>query len=48
MSDASADLNFEKAAELRDRLHAMSQVSGASGGINPSTFLEGDVIAIHS
>jgi len=48
MSDASADLNFEKAAELRDRLHAMSQVSGASGGINPTTFLEGDVIAIHS
>jgi len=48
MSDASANLNFEKAAELRDRLHAMSQVSGASGGINPTTFGEGDVIAIHS
>ena len=48
MSDASADLNFEKAAELRDRLHAMSQVSGASGGINSTTFDEGDVIAIHS
>ena len=48
MSDASADLNFEKAAELRDRLHAMSQVSGASGGINPTTFLEADIIAIHS
>jgi len=48
MSDASADLNFEKAAEYRDRLHAMSQVSGASGGINPTTFVEGDVIAIHS
>lgn len=48
MSDASADLNFEKAAELRDRLHAMSQVSGASGSINPTTFGEGDVIAIHS
>ena len=48
MSDASVNLNFEKAAELRDRLHAMSQVSGASGGINPTTFGEGDVIAIHS
>ena len=48
MVDASADLNFEKAAELRDRLHAMSQVSGASGGVNPTTFGEGDVIAIHS
>ncbi len=48
MSEASADLNFEKAAELRDRLHAMSQVSGASGGVNPTTFGEGDVIAIHS
>ena len=48
MADASADLNFEKAAELRDRLHAMSQVSGASGGVNPTTFGEGDVIAIHS
>jgi len=44
----AADLNFEKAAELRDRLHAMSQVSGASGSINPTTFGEGDVIAIHS
>ena len=48
MSEASAELNFEKAAELRDRLHAMSQVSGASGGINPTTFAEGDVVAIHS
>ena len=48
MSEASADLNFEKAAEYRDRLHAMSQVSGASGGVNPTTFTEGDVIAIHS
>lgn len=48
MSDASADLNFEKAAEYRDRLHAMSQVSGATGGVNPTTFTEGDVIAIHS
>lgn len=48
MSEASAGLNFEKAAELRDRLHAMSQVSGASGGVNPTTFAEGDVIAIHS
>ena len=48
MSEASADLNFEKAAEFRDRLHAMSQVSGASGGVNPTTFTEGDVIAIHS
>jgi len=48
MSEASANLNFEKAAELRDRLHAMSQVSGASGGVNPTTFDEGDIIAIHS
>ena len=48
MSEASGGLNFEKAAELRDRLHAMSQVSGASGGVNPTTFGEGDVIAIHS
>jgi len=48
MSEASADLNYEKAAEYRDRLQAMAQVSTVSGGVNPETFKEGDVIGIHS
>lgn len=47
MSAASKELNFEKAAEVRDRLHAMSQVSGAASGINPTTFMDGDVVGIH-
>ena len=48
MKSASTDLNFEKAAEIRDRLHALSQVSGSASGINPQTFKEGDVIGIFS
>ena len=48
MSEASANLNYEKAAEYRDRLHAMAQVSTVSGGVNPETFKDGDVIGIHS
>ncbi len=47
MSAASKELNFEKAAEIRDRLHAMSQVSGAASGINPTTFMDGDVAGIY-
>ena len=48
MSEASANLNYEKAAEYRDRLQAMAQVSTVSGGVNPETFKDGDVIGIHS
>jgi len=48
MSEASKVLNYEKAAEIRDRLHAMAKVSSASLGVNPSTFTEGDVIGIYT
>jgi len=48
MAEASKELNFEKAAELRDRLQAMAKVSTASGGVNPMTFKDGDMIGIHS
>ena len=48
MREESANLNFEKAAEYRDRLQALSHVSGLGSNINPTTFKEGDVIGIHS
>lgn len=48
MREASANLNFEKAAEYRDRLQALSHVSGLGSNINPTTFKEGDVIGIYS
>lgn len=49
MEAQSKSMNFEKAAELRDRLHALSRIStGSLGKINPSTFSDGDVIAIHT
>ena len=47
MGAASQALEFEKAAEMRDRLKAMAQVTGAASGVNPGTFLEGDVIGIY-
>lgn len=46
MQDASKNLEFEKAAKLRDRLRAMARVSGQSTGINPQTVNEADVFAI--
>lgn len=49
MELASKEMRFEKAAELRDRLHAMARISnGSLGRINPQTFSDGDVIAVHS
>ena len=45
MTAASDATDFEKAARLRDRLRAMSQIQ-ASQGVNPSTFDEGDLFAI--
>lgn len=50
MQAASKEMNFEKAAELRDRLQAMAKVSTKSGasGINPTTFSDADVIGLHS
>ena len=47
MSEASCAQNYEKAAEYRDRIHAISQVSGIDNGINPKTFSEADIFAIH-
>jgi len=45
---ASNSLDFEKAAEVRDRLKAMAQVSTNTAGVNPKTFKNGDVIGIHT
>ncbi len=47
MQDASADLDFERAAIYRDRLSALSHVQSHQG-INPSSVEEADVFAIHS
>lgn len=47
MSEAAKTLNYEKAAEVRDRLKAMAQVTGGASGVNPTTFMEGDVVGIH-
>ncbi|MDJ1016484.1 MAG: excinuclease ABC subunit UvrC [Paracoccaceae bacterium] len=46
MRQASADLEFERAAALRDRLHALTFVQG-SQAINPQGVSEADVIALH-
>jgi excinuclease ABC subunit C len=47
MTAASEALDFEAAAKLRDRLKAMSQIQ-ASQGVNPATFEEADLFAVHS
>jgi len=46
MNTASQTLDFEKAAEIRDRLRAMAQVSGSHGSVNPKTFSDADVVGI--
>jgi excinuclease ABC subunit C len=46
MQAASAEMEFEKAAALRDRIKAMTQVQTAQG-INPRTVREADVIGLH-
>jgi excinuclease ABC subunit C len=46
MEAAAEDLEFERAAALRDRLAALSAVQG-SQGINPRSVEEADVFAIH-
>ncbi len=50
MEAASKEMNFEKAAELRDRIRAMAQVSTKSGAanINPTTFSDADVIGMYN
>src|ERR1700710_39241 len=47
MTKASDAMDFEAAAKLRDRLKAMSHVQ-SSQGVNPSTFDEADLFALHS
>ncbi len=46
MSDASAAMEFERAAALRDRIKALTQIQSAQG-INPKTVAEADVVALH-
>jgi len=48
MKAASKEMNFEKAAELRDRLKALTFVSNRSGTVNPKTFTDGDVFGLYS
>jgi excinuclease ABC subunit C len=46
MRDAAEKLEFEHAARLRNRIRALAAVRAAQG-INPSTFHEADVFALH-
>ncbi|NHX27216.1 excinuclease ABC subunit UvrC, partial [Escherichia coli] len=46
MQEASDALEFERAAALRDRIHALTHVQ-SSQGINPRGVSEADVIAVH-
>ncbi len=46
MAAASEALEFERAAALRDRIKALTQVQSAQG-INPQGVAEADVIAVH-
>ena len=46
MMDASESMEFERAAALRDRIKALTQVQTAQG-INPRTVTEADLLALH-
>ena len=46
MSEASEAMEFERAAALRDRIKALTQVQSAQG-INPQGVSEADIIALH-
>jgi excinuclease ABC subunit C len=46
MAEASAALDFERAASLRDRIRALSVVD-ARQGINPASVDEADVVAVY-
>ena len=46
MAEASEAMEFERAAALRDRIKALTQVQTAQG-INPRTVTEADLIALH-
>ena len=46
MAEASADMEFERAAIYRDRIRALTMVQGHQG-INPRVTAEADVVALH-
>ncbi|MEM8655369.1 MAG: excinuclease ABC subunit UvrC, partial [Pseudomonadota bacterium] len=46
MQQASEEMEFERAAALRDRIRAMTQVQ-SSQGINPRGVTEADIVALH-
>jgi excinuclease ABC subunit C len=46
MVEASEAMEFERAAALRDRIRALTQVQSAQG-INPAGVTEADVVALH-
>ena len=46
MGEASAAMEFERAAALRDRIKALTQVQQTQG-INPEGVAEADVVAVH-
>ncbi len=46
MGEASAAMEFERAAALRDRIRALTNVQ-ASQGVNPEGVEEADVVALH-
>ena len=46
MGAASAAMEFERAAALRDRIKALTQIQ-SSQGINPASVAEADVVALH-
>jgi excinuclease ABC subunit C len=48
MHAAAEDLDFEKAARLRDRVRALAAISMEAGTINPKRVEEADVFAIHA
>ncbi len=47
MEQAATDMDYEKAARLRDRIRALSAVR-ASQSVNPDNLVEADVFAIHT
>ncbi|MBY5931564.1 excinuclease ABC subunit UvrC [Tateyamaria omphalii] len=46
MQQASEEMEFERAAALRDRIRAMTSVQSAQG-INPRSVTEADIVALH-
>ncbi|WP_116085572.1 excinuclease ABC subunit UvrC [Tropicimonas sp. IMCC34011] len=46
MAEASEAMEFERAAAIRDRIRALTQVQGVQG-INPRGVAEADIVALH-